>query len=496
MAADRMPDKKQLQPTRLSKKVLEFFRTYNPTEEKNTILVAVSGGPDSVCLFHLLYQLRDRLKIMMHVVHLDHQLRGKESGADAEFVRQLALRFEIPATIGTRDVQQYREAKRLSLEEAAREVRYEFFVETAQKLNAGAVVLGHTRDDNVETILMHLIRGTGTRGLRGLMPVTEWHTKTSRLKLLRPLLNISRRETQEYCRENHFDTRTDSSNLSPSFFRNRVRLELLPLMQSYNPRFDDALLRTASTANDEFTFLDEIAKLLWNDVARQVDNTIILHRANLLAEAPAIRRQLLRIALEKLFGSLKDIEIRHIEAIMGILPKPAGRKVHLPDGMVFSSEYDRYIIGADPKILCPLPELTGQAEINVPGVTRFSDWEITTEIFSSEEYLARPQPEISADEHEKNYDSFSEAFDYDQVDRPLIVRSVRTGERFQPLGMGEQKKIARFMIDARIPSDWRERVPIMASTGQVAWVVGWRIDDRVKVTNKTKKVLTIKFEQC
>ncbi len=481
----------------LKNRLLIFFQQYRLETGAGPLLVAVSGGADSVCLFHILRELQDKLGVKLHVVHLDHRLRGQESAEDARFVGEIARRYRIPATIEAREVQEYRSRHRLSLEEAAREVRYRFFAETARSLKAAAVAVGHNADDNIETILMHLIRGTGTRGLRGLSPITRWHPAREKLIIIRPLLEVSRREIEQYCQEHSYETRNDKSNASMEYLRNRVRRELRPLLESYNPQINDALLKLATIAGDELAFLDDQVQQRWNSTVKKQRDTILLDKKQLLSQPRAIQRHLLRRTLEELLGELKDIETRHIDDMIQLLEKPAGRKISLPYGLFFSTEYGRYLLGPDPETLCPFPALEEETALHIPGTTFFSGWHITARITSvrvpkASQFLKRTKTTI----HKRMgipRAGFSAYLDFDLSDDSLKVRKAKPGDRFQPFGMAEEKKVSRFMIDAHIPHSWRQRIPIVVSSGKVAWVTGYRIDDRFKVTEKTRKILKLHF---
>ena len=485
----------------LTTRVCRFFDYYRPPTRPGPLLVAVSGGPDSVCLFHLLFRLRDRLGIKIHIVHLDHRLRGNEAAADARYVSELARQFDVPATIDSRDVKAYRAQKHLSLEEAAREVRYTFFAEVAKSVKSTAVAVGHTSDDNVETILMHLIRGTGTRGLRGLLPVTRWNPPGNNLVIIRPLLDISRAETQQYCQDNQLETRTDTTNTSLYLFRNRIRLELRPILESYNPQINEALLRMAAIAGDDIAYLDKKGQQQWKKVVTKRSDGLVLNKERLLALPTALKRQLLRMAMEEQLGNLKDIETRHIEEMLETLEKPAGKRIDLPGGLIFSVEYDDYILGRNLAGLCPFPEFERQAILNIPGETVFSGWRITAQVLSGKELISseihrfmKNPDDVKGEDISRFRTGLSASFDYDRLGNKLTVRAVQPGDRFQPLGLNETKKVSRFMIDARIPQAWRSRIPIITSPEHIIWVAGWRIDERVKVKETTNKVLTLKME--
>jgi tRNA(Ile)-lysidine synthase len=461
-------------------KVIDFIRKKDLIAAGDKLVVAVSGGADSVCLLHILAQHRDALGVGLHAAHLNHQLRGAESDADAAYVSALAKKLGMPATIECRDVTSGRKSG--SLEETAREVRYDFLADVAAKVGATKVVTGHTRDDHVETILLHLLRGAGTAGLRGLQSrsLLPYGAKNDKLEVVRPLLELTRQEIVSYCQRHRLAPRSDSSNESFSFLRNRIRLELLPVLRSYNPAIDKVLIRLADIATDDISFMEEQTALIWPGLMQKDGEALYLEVNRLLALPHAVQRQVLRRAVRELRGDLKDIEADHIEAMMESLSKPAGKRFCLPDGLTLSREYGRLVLTPTRASVCPLPPLKGTASINIPGETDLSGWRVRADIV---------QHSVGSD------DGLIASFDLDKVGQKLAVRRRRPGDRFQPLGMSQTKKLQDFMVDARIPRAWRDRVPLVSSARQILWVVGWRIDDRVKVTEKTKKILRLQFER-
>jgi tRNA(Ile)-lysidine synthase len=464
----------------LEQRVISFIRRHQLISGKK-LVVAVSGGADSVCLLHILASLRKELKLSLHIAHLNHRLRGAESEADAKYVLDLANKLAIPATVEGREVKEYQAKHHLSLEEAAREVRYGFLAEVTGSIGAGEVAVGHTTDDNVETILMHLIRGAGTRGLHGLQPRSELKTEKGSITVIRPLLEVSRRETEDYCRSHKLKPRTDATNISLSPLRNRIRHQLLPLLESYNPGIAQALLRTGQIASDDIAFLDKEVARLWDEVAREAGKTIVLDKKRFDPLPPTLKRYLFRAAAERLLGSAKDIEMRHIEEMMSALDKPTGKRLSLPRGLTLSVEYDSYLLAPDATALSPLPVLEGEFPLKIPGKTLLPGWRVEAKIVDREKITEK--------------DDFTACFDLAKSGDKLLVRPRKRGDRFQPLGLSKPKKLNEFMIDAKIPQAWRQRVPIVCSAEHIIWVVGWRIDERVKVTEDTKKVLCLKFEQ-
>ena len=464
----------------LEQRVVRFIREHHLVSGQHQLLVAVSGGQDSVCLLYILVKLQEELNIKLHVAHLNHQLRGAESEADAQYVSQLAHRLDIPATIGQRDVKAYQAQRHISLEEAAREVRYAFLTEVARSIETNCVAVGHTTDDHIETILMHLIRGTGTKGLRGLQPSSLRQSSVVNLTIIRPLLQVSRQETADYCHNHQLVPRIDTSNLSLAPLRNRIRHQLLPLLRSYNPRVAEALLRTARIAGDDFAFLDKEGIRLWGRIAQRQGETIILDKERFRELPSALQRHLLRMAIEGLLGNLKDIETRHIEEIMAALTKPAGKRLSLPRGLVFAIEYNRYLLGPDPGALSPFPVIRNEFFLKIPGETLFPGWRVEATIIEREQMTNKDK-------------DFTAYIDLNKVGCRVVVRCRQPGDRFQPLGMSQPKKLGEFMVDTKIPRAWRQRVPIVCSPQQILWVVGCRIDERVKVTENTKQILCLEF---
>jgi len=464
----------------LENKVIHFIREHGLIDENTTLVVAVSGGPDSVCLLHTLVKLRDELKINLHIAHLNHKLRGKESDEDANYVFRLAVQLKLSCTIGERDVEDYRVLHGGTLEEAAREVRYNFLTDVAKVVKAGCVAVGHTSDDNIETILLHLVRGTGTRGLRGLQYRTTWKSGSETVGIIRPILELSRKETVEYCRENGLEARMDSSNLSLSPLRNRIRQQLVPLLQSYNTQVGDALLRTARAASDELDFLDSTVSELEDSIIQKKGNILVLDKAAFTSLPSALKRHLLRQSIEYILGNLKDIETRHIDEILGMLDKQAGKRIDLPGGLVFVIEYDRFLLTRELSELSPLPVIDEEYDIIIPGETEMPGWRISASV-------------IGREEMEDSNDDFTACFDIACTGNKLTVRPRETADRFQPLGMEQSKKVSEFMIDVKIPQAWRNNVPVVCSPSQVVWVAGWRIDDRTKVTPDTEKILRLQF---
>ncbi len=491
-------------------KVSGYICHHKLLSSHETIVVAVSGGADSVCLFHLLVSLRERFDLKLHIAHLNHQLRDAESEADALYVQKLAKQFNTPITHCKQDVLAYKANKGCCLEEAARELRYKFFSKVAKETGAKQVAIGHTLDDNVETILMHILRGTGISGLRGLapcsiLPYSQAATfrygglrteQQGELLAIRPLLGITREETLNYCYIHKLLPRSDSSNLLLSFKRNRLRLELLPLLEEYNPCVKNSLLQLAEIAQADMTFIEDQAVQAWKRVVSWKGDMILLDKKQITTLPVSLQRQVIRLAVSKIRGDLRDIGLNSIEAVRNLLEKNVGKELHLPHNIVCYSEYNEIVISnAANQSTCleatadkteTSPALSDQISLNIPGETILPGWKVITSVSQK-----------SHDSHglykTEWRDPFTADLDIAITGTQLFIRNRKAGDKFQPLGMKLSKTLQNFMVDIKIPIAQRSQVPLLCSLQQIHWIVGFRIDERVKITSDTADILHVEF---
>ena len=467
----------------MESKVLQYINRHNLFYPGEKVVVAVSGGADSICLLNILHGIREELSISLHAAHLDHMLRGKESKADAAYVSRLCRKLGIPATIEAADVGDYSRKRKLATEEAARELRYAFFGRVIAEQEAGCVAVAHTRNDNVETIILHLIRGTGIAGLRGLQPrsVLQMGNERLRINVIRPLLELTRADIEKYCSKLRLKPRLDSSNTSTNYTRNRIRHELIPLLHTYNSRIDDALLRLSAIARDEMEFLEEQTAQVWSEIAEEEGAGLTLDVERLSLLPAVMQNQVLRWAIKFLCGDTRDIEAEHIEDMARFLNKPAGKMLALPHGIRLHKGYGRLTITLAGNTASPFPALDKAYSIKIPGETILPGWMI--------------KASISGKPPKKFDKGFTASFDFARTGRELTVRNCEKGDSFRPLGMEGQKNVLRFMSDSRIPRAWRSTIPLVCSGGKVIWVAGWRMDESVKITRSTQKVLRLSFER-
>jgi len=461
-------------------------------EGGDTVVLGVSGGPDSLCLAHALLTLRDELGVTMHLAHLDHGIRGKESQADAAFVAELARQWGLSSTVESGDVPQYARGHKLAIEEAARRSRYLFLGRVAQEIGASCVAVGHNADDQVETILMHLMRGSGLGGLRGMLYVqllgaeAWWSGPT--VRLIRPLLDVPRQEIEAYCHDHGLEPRFDRSNLDLTYHRNRIRHELIPHLESFNPRIREVLRRSAQGIADDHDCLRLQGLDTWSKLAAETDDAVTFPLQPWSQLHPSLQRQLLREAIRRLRSSLRDITWIHVEqARMGLDRIESGGQIALPQGLCVFKGYDYFSIGE--AATAPDAPLLSEERLalEVPGVTRLpqSVWAVHTDIVASEGV---------AQQALENTDPWQSYLDLERTGLDLSLRVRRPGDHFQPLGMGgRSKSLNAFMIDAKVPRGIRDRLPLVVSPGHIVWVAGYRIDERARITDQTHRVLYSRF---
>jgi len=286
---------------RLQRRVAEALQEAGLAGRGATLAVAVSGGPDSMALLHLLLRLRELLSLDLHVAHIDHDFRGQEAVEDARFVAAQAVALGLPASIGKADPVAYKAAHRISsMEEALRRVRYAFLAQVARDVGADAVALGHTADDQAETVLLHILRGAGLHGLRGMEPLSTLSLPQEgvEVKLVRPLLDVTRDETRAYCQQEGVPFRDDTTNRSMRFARNRVRFQLIPALRAYNPRVREALLRLAKAASRNVEYLESQVDWAWHGAVTLEGEALVVDSEALRLHGELVQRLLLRRAYE------------------------------------------------------------------------------------------------------------------------------------------------------------------------------------------------------
>lgn len=427
------------------------FRMFTPGDR---VAVAVSGGPDSMALLHVLWTLRDELGISLLAAHMNHLLRGEESFADADFVRTTAAGLGLPVTVENVAVAELARRRGLSIEEAGREARYQFYSRILAASGADKVALAHTADDQAETVLMRFLRGAGPAGLAGIPPIRDgW--------VVRPLLYVRRSEVEGYCRQVGLSPRYDPSNRDPAFLRNRLRWDLLPrLEREFNPALRRALVHLADVLWEEESWLAALVEERYRELATETPEGLRFPVDALLREPPALRRRLLRAAATHLTGRFAALDFDHVEAVTNLLTAPTGARVDLPGGLAAYREYGFLFFVHREKLQPGMPGGGFAYHLPVPGSVEVPEAGLVVEAAidpAGEE--GAPQPGLSQD------------FDADRVSLPLIVRSRRPGDRLGAAGVG--RKVKEYFIRKKIPRRERESIPLLVGAdGAVLWIIG------------------------
>ncbi|MEM8531422.1 MAG: tRNA lysidine(34) synthetase TilS [Chloroflexota bacterium] len=466
---------------------------------KGTILVAVSGGPDSLCLLDIFNRLPAHIVSAIHVAHLNHKLRGVDSDADAAFVADFAQRLRLPVTIEAIDVESFAQHHRRNLHQAAREIRYEFLARVADQIGAQSVAVAHHANDQAETVLMHLLRGAGTAGLRGIRPIIAWHEwqhwqdtshtdRPERLTdsdvptpyLIRPLLDITRADIEQYCREQQLAPRDDATNSDTYWTRNRIRHELLPQLANYNPHIVKALTHTAATCTDDYDFIRQSLEAIWSDLTHMRPDGIDFDGHIWSQLHPAIQREALRQA-HRMFVPEQTLTWTQIEQARALVREGlVSKKCELPGALVLTVGYNHtFVIGAPAKPSVP-QVMSASTPLVIPGRIQLRNgWFLTSH------YVA------SVPTTTTKWDLYLDA---DKLDGALVVRYRQPGDRLRLAGGPGTRKIQDIFVDAKIPREQRAQWPIIATSEAVIWIAGMRVAGGFGVTSATQRILALSIQ--
>ena len=451
----------------MKKKVLDFIRKNKLVKKGNSVVLGVSGGTDSICMLKILSDLQKRLGISMYVLHINHQIRGEEADEDAAFVKKICTKFKVPHRIINVDVPALAEAEGLSVEETGRYIRYDEFSKYAYEVGATKIAVAHNSNDNAETVLMNLARGTGIKGLGGIPPKREMEDANGNIvEVIRPILCLSRKEIEQYLKENEIEYRNDSTNDSTDYTRNKIRLEIMPILENIN---DNAMQNITNASNE----LADTSEYIEKDVDEAYDEYVSEENGKLFlsdesfAIDPIVLTGVIRKMIENTAGKLKDITRIHVGDVVSLSDKQVGKKVDLPYSIVAEREYE--------------------------GIS------ISTEDNKSDEEKDTREVVIAFEEDGFDVANIEELkhtkwLDYDKIN-DVVVRTRQKGDYIVIDADGSKKKLKKYFIDEKIPRRERDQVLVVADGNHVLWVVGYRISEAVKVTPDTKKIIRLEFKE-
>jgi tRNA(Ile)-lysidine synthase len=482
------------------KKFKQTIARYDLLGKGEKVLVAVSGGPDSVALLYALMEIKNEFDLDICVAHLNHKLRGRESDQDQKFVKNLASEVDLKFFTKSIDVKKEAKKRKLSLEETARLVRYSYLEDLANRIKADRIAVGHQADDQTETFLMRLLRGAGGSGLSGI--------PAKRGKIIRPLLETKKEEIEKFLKEKGQSYRTDSSNLLPNYFRNKIRLLLLPLIKKkFNPKIVDVLNRASNIISSQQQYIEKSCEEILDFLCKSKRKMVRLPSARLpstslrdgeqsrtvrTSRSPqkdeivldlkrfvnydiCLKREMIRLCVKELNGDSTNLSFDSIERALNLIQrKKSGRKVKLTGNIWAEVSGKNLAIYKEGKKQYNHPiSLPGEKNLRSLGMK-----------IKSEIVFRSSLPEKIRSKGEEVV-----FLDWEKLKGPFNLRSRRPKDKFKPLGMEGTKSIADFLIDTKVPRYERDEVMLLTSQGRIAWVVGYRISDEFKVTDKTKKVL-------
>ena len=459
----------------IKKRFLKFIKEKNIVESGDKILVGLSGGPDSVCMLNLLCSIRDEEKIEVAAAHINHMLRGEEADKDEEYSKRLCESLGVRFFSKRIDINKYALETGKSSELAGREARYDFFNEIINKINFNKIATAHNANDQAETILMRIMRGTGLEGLGGIPVEREG-------KYIRPILFMKREEVEQYCKENNLNPHIDATNLERIYSRNKVRLDILPYMKNnFNPNIVETINRMALLLQDDNEFIEGEVNKAYKDNCFEKENGIVISK-NLFNIHSAIVTRVIRKALFIINKSNYDMEMKNIEDIIELSNLGTNKRVDLPKDIYAENVYGDIIIRKKEYIKNKLSnELILNKEDILHNEVIFDEYIINFDLVNNKDI-------------KQENDELIKKFDYDKI-KNVTIRYRKDGDRITPLGMKGSKKLKDIFIDMKIPKEKRDEIPLIQFNDDISWIVGIKMSDKFKITKETKHILKVSVKR-
>jgi len=420
-----------------------------------------------MALLHILNRLKYELCIEIFVVHVNHGLRGEDADADAVYVEDVCIEWGIPFFLKEACVSELARQWHLSEEEAGRRVRFNFFDEVLREIDGDKIALAHHMDDQVETILHNIMRGTGMEGLKGIKLVRDD-------KIIRPLLEVDRQSIEDYLAKENIPYRHDHTNDCTVYTRNKIRHELIPYIEAnFNPNFRESIVRMAKILGDEDEFLSEYVDRLGEQNIDIREDKVIIPTDFFASCHMAVKRRVVRLCIEYLCGSMVNIGQKHIDSVLNVYKLGTGTSIDLPLGLIAYRDYDSILLIKEAE----KREVKFKLELKVPGVTVIEDigMKIQTRYVGNFDFR----------------DPYRVYIDEGSISKALCVRNRLDGDRFTPLGMKGSKKLKDFFIDEKIPKYIRNDIPLIVDGNNIVRVVGYQISDNYKITDRTKNIIEL-----
>lgn len=452
---------------------MSYIKDNNLINPKDRILVALSGGPDSVCLLNILYNLKEELDIEIGAAHLNHMLRDEDAFQDEEYVKNLCDSFDIPCFVKRVDINKYSKENKMSSEMAGRDARYNFFDEVIREHGYNKIATAHNANDQAETILFRLMRGTGIEGLCGI--------KVCRDKIIRPILCLSRKEVEEYIEVNNLKPRIDKTNFEKIYNRNKIRLDILPyIKENFNEDIIQTLNRMSVLLQKDNEFIEKSARSFYEKYCVEQQDYFIIKK-KMFDNHEAVVTRVIRYALTNFSKTHYDFEMKHIYDICNLAKNNSGKVIDLPNKIYAENIYgDIYIkeriinnnIHVKQEIKINKDDIDGKKIAFQNNIIEFSLVNNDSSLNLKQNILIR-------------------YFDFDKINNFISLRNRKNGDKISPLGMSGSKKLKDIFIDMKIPKEERDSVPLLCFDENISWIVGLRVSEEYKITNKTKNILKV-----
>ena len=469
-------------------KAWDYIKINHMLEKEDRIVVGVSGGADSVCLLYVLKELCSELMVTLTVVHVNHGIRGEEAASDELFVKELCNYMGIEFIRYAFDVKKIAAEQGLSEEEAGRKVRYDAFLDTCYKKKCNKIAIAHNKNDNAETVLFNLFRGSGIKGLSGIEAKRIIQTESGDVTIIRPLLCAERKEIEEYLKSNSITYRIDSTNLTEDYTRNKIRNRILPFAAN---EINIGVIGNINEAASQLSEINDYISLnvmkRWKELVKQFEDTYLISVQDMQKEPVVIQKGILLKIMGDLAGSRKDLEAKHVDAVLSLFQKQVGRYVHLPYRMIAEREYEniKFFCIKDINTNNLAKEIMAPVIVKIPGRTVISKFR---KIF-----------EIELVNYKKNdpilKSSCAKWFDYDKIENAVEIRTRKEGDYIQVNRFGGNKKLKDYFIDVKIPQKLRDSQILITDGSHVMWIpgTGERMSEKYKVDETTTKVLLMKM---
>lgn len=461
--------------SRIKKKLINFINEKSLINKGDGIVVGLSGGPDSVCLLNLLVSIREEYNLKLAAAHINHMLRGNEADEDENYCLNLCKKLNVDFYSSRVDINKYSIENGISSETAGREVRYAFFNEIMNKKAFNKIATAHNANDQAETIIMRMMRGTGLEGLCGIPVIREE-------RYIRPILFMKREEVEKYCEEIMANPRIDESNLERVYSRNKVRLDILPYMKEhFNQDIIEAINRMGMLLQEDNKYILSKVEEIYNERCVLEKGSILIMK-EVFSLDNSLKKRIIRKAIREVCGNNYDVEMKHIEDVIELALNKSGKQIDLPNGLIAVNEYANIRIRTREEVsLIRNSELSLSKEEVLHNRIKFNNYIIEFEVIDNEKNI------------EYSSNSLIKYFDFDKINGNIVIRYRKNGDKIIPLGLNGSKKVKDIFIDMKIPKEKRDHIPILEFDGNIAWIIGVKLSDKYKIDSNTRKIIKIQF---